>query len=350
VSGGHDRASESLAESSEPVRSTLAGDPLSDVLKTVRLTGALFFLADASTPWVVDIPTTDVFASILLPGAQQIISYHVVMSGACWGGLTGEPPVPVEAGDVLLIPHGDAYVMSSTAGMRSPDPTGEALAFFRQMAAGPIPPVVVEGGGGAEHLHVVCGFLGCDVRPFNPVLATLPRLVHLHRPSGAAADRLSRLVEIAVAESSEAQSGGRCVLLRLSELMFVEVVRRYLVSLPGDQIGWLAGLRDPQVARALAALHGRPGHPWTLEGLAKEVHVSRSTLAERFHHFVGQPPMQYLAQWRMQLAARRLADGAEKVSAVALDVGYESEAAFSRAFKKIVGTPPAEWRRRASAA
>ncbi len=346
---GHDRASESLAAESEPALGRATGaDPLSDVLRTVKLSGALFFLVDASSPWVVDVPEATSFRSILLPDAQQIISYHIVTSGSCWGGLSGLPPVRLEAGDVLLIPHGDPYVMSSAAGMRSPDPLGESLAFFRQLTAGKIPPVVVEGGGGTENIHLVCGFLGCDVHPFNPVLAALPRLIHLARATPPAADRLGHLLEFALAESSEERSGGRCVLLRLSELLFVEVVRRHLDTLVADQTGWLAGLRDPEVGRALALLHDRPAAPWTLEALAKESGSSRSTLAERFTHFVGQPPMQYLARWRMQLAARCLADGAAKVHAVALDVGYESDAAFSRAFKKIVGASPAAWRRRAA--
>jgi AraC-like DNA-binding protein len=138
------------------------------------------------------------------------------------------------------------------------------------------------------------------------------------------------------------------VLLRLSELMFVEVVRRHLAALPRPEAGWLAALGDPEVGRALALLHARPGEPWTLDSLGREAGLSRSTLAQRFTDMVGEPPMRYLARWRMQLAARRLADGGAKVQAVALEVGYDSEAAFSRAFKKIVGTSPAGWRKRSS--
>lgn len=136
------------------------------------------------------------------------------------------------------------------------------------------------------------------------------------------------------------------MLLRLSEVLFVEVVRRYLDGLAAGQTGWLAGLRDPIVGHALALLHDRPAHSWALEGLAREIGVSRSALADRFTQFVGQPPMRYLAHWRMQIAARSLADGGAKVAALAHDVGYDSEAAFSRAFKKIVGMSPAAWRRR----
>ena len=166
------------------------------------------------------------------------------------------------------------------------------------------------------------------------MLEALPRVLYLRERQGRKADgRLSQLVELALAESQERQSGTRCVLLHLSELLFVEVVRRYLDSLTREHTGWLAGLRDPIAGRALALLHNRPADPWSLERLAREIGVSRSSLAERFSELVGQPPMRYLTRWRIQLACRLLRDDAAKVSAVALDVGYHSEAAFSRAFK-----------------
>lgn len=323
-------------------------DTLSEVLRTVRMTGALFFLVDVSSPCVLAVPEATAFAPILLPGAQQIISYHIVTEGRCWGAIGDEPSVCLESGDILLIPRGDPYFISSAPHLRPQEPVEQALSFFRQMAAGQLPFTVTQGGGGPERYRMICGFLGCDARPFNPVLASLPRLVHLRRPSGAAADRLSHLIEFAVAESRERRSGGRCILLRLSELMFVEVVRHCLDAIPTGQTGWLAGLRDPFVGQALALLHELPADPWTLEKLANTVACSRSTLADRFTRFVSEAPMQYLTRWRMQLAARLLTDGTAKVSAVALEVGYDSEAAFSRAFKRIVGVSPAIWRRRRS--
>jgi AraC-like DNA-binding protein len=321
-------------------------DVLSDVLRTVRLTGALYFLVEASSPWEIAVPDGATLAPVFLPRSQHVISYHAVTRGACWGRLAGGPPTRIEAGDVLVFPHGDPYVMSidpTTGG--GPDAT-EVLDFMKKMSAGQLPFVVVEGGGGTEPLHLVCGFLGCDTRPFNPLLGTLPHLLRVRRPEAASGDSLRQLIDLTIAESSAPRAGGECIRLRLSELMFVEVVRRHLDALRGDQSGWLAGLRDGTVGRALGLLHERPAQAWTLRGLAREVGLSRSALAERFTHFVGHPPMQYLTRWRMQLAARRLADGVAKVSAVALDVGYESEAAFSRAFKKAAGMPPADWRRR----
>jgi AraC-like DNA-binding protein len=320
-------------------------DVLSDVLRTVRLTGALFFPMETSSPWVDEIPAAKEFAATVLPGAQHVVSYHIVMRGGCWAALRDQPAVRLEAGDILVVPHGDPYIMSSAPGLRSDAPVDWVLSFFRQMATGAAPPVVIEGGGGPERAEIVCGFLGCDLRPFNPVLEALPPWVHL-RPPAVAQDHLRHVVEFALAESGQRRSGAACVLLRLSEVLFVEVVRRYLDGLAAEQTGWLAGLRDPTVGQTLALLHDRPAEPWTLERLARDAGVSRSVLAERFTHVVGQPPMQYLARWRMQLAARLLSDGAAKVAAVALEVGYDSESSFSRAFKKMVGTSPAGWRRR----
>jgi AraC-like DNA-binding protein len=359
----HDPSSGSLVRPSHTAATpqcTLATqpDPLSDVLRTVRLTGALFFLWHVSWPYMTPVPSGRTFAPIVLPGAQQIISYHIVTEGSCWGALIGEPPVELEAGDILLIPHGDAYVISSSAqlGTAAQADMEPSLQFFRQMAAGELPFVVEDGGGGANSTHLICGFLGCDVRPFNPVLAALPRLVHLAAPADPAHDRLQSLIDYTLAEARQPRPGGQCVLVRLSELMFVEVVRRWLTEReakpggPSARSDWLAGLRDPLVGRALMLLHRKPAVSWTVETLAREVGVSRSRLAESFTRLVGQPPMQYLTQWRLQLAARMLADGSAKVATVARDVGYESEASFSRAFKKFVGLSPVKWRRDTTAA
>ena len=322
-----------------------AVDVLSDVLRTIRLTGALFFPLQASSPWAAEIPAAKRLVSSILPGAQQVVSYHIVSEGRCWLTLLDGETVRLETGDIVVIPHGDAYVMSSAPAMRPDMPIDAVLTFFRQMATGCAAPVVIEGGGGAESAHLVCGFLGCDIRPFNPVIEALPRLVHIGRaPELSPRDRLTPLIEFAVAESRQRRAGGQSVLLRLSEVLFIEVLRCYLDSLSTDRTGWLSGLRDPTVGRALVLLHDRPADAWTLERLANAVGASRSTLAEHFSHLVGEPPMRYLARWRMQLASRRLLEGTAKVAAVAYDVGYQSEAAFSRAFKDLVGVSPATWR------
>jgi AraC-like DNA-binding protein len=228
-------------------------------------------------------------------------------------------------------------------------PLDDALAWFRGMATGRMPLVVTEGGSGPESLQLVCGFLGCDQLPFNPVLATLPMLLRV-RLDAEARHRLRTLLAFAVAESNRAREGSRSVLLRLAELVFVDVLRSHLTSGATDGAGWLGGLRDPVVARALACLHADPARDWTLPTLAHDVGASRSVLADRFAALVGCPPMLYLTRWRMQLAASRLAAGATPVSAVASDVGYESEAAFCRTFKRVTGVTPASWRSRRQAA
>jgi AraC-like DNA-binding protein len=211
----------------------------------------------------------------------------------------------------------------------------------------PLPLVYELGGGGAERTRVVCGFLGCDERPYNPLLSSLPPVIHLSAAGpGATTGWLTTLLNIAVAESGSARAGGENVLSRLSELMFVEAIRRYLDGLPPDRLGWLAGVRDPIVGQTLAAIHSQPREAWTVERLARFAGLSRSVFAERFAAMVGQPPMQYLTLWRMQLASRLLRDGGA-VATVADAVGYESEAAFSRAFKKVVGRSPGTWRRAA---
>jgi AraC-like DNA-binding protein len=190
---------------------------------------------------------------------------------------------------------------------------------------------------------LVCGFLGCDLRPFNPLIATLPRLLHLRKTENH--DLTAQFMRQAVAESKNKRPGGEAMLERMSEMMFVDAIRRYVDTLPEDSRGWLAGLRDRFVGRALALMHDAPATEWTVDELGRRVGLSRSALHERFAEIIGQPPMQYLANWRMQVAAALLRDTNATVASVALDVGYDSEAAFVRAFKRVVGTPPATWRR-----
>jgi hypothetical protein len=280
-----------------------ATDPLSDVLRTVKLTGALFFLLDVSSPWAVEVPRASVFAPVILPGAQHVISYHVVAQGSGWVSRATDPPVRFAVGDVLVFPHGDRYAMLSAPDQHLEHSVEDALDFFGAMAAGKLPFVVSEGGGGAVRAQFVCGFLGCDARPFNALLAALPNFMQVRRPAGAQDDLLDRLIELTLVEARMHRAGGQCIRLHLSELMFVEVVRRYLEALPADHTGWLAGLRDPGIGRVLALLHERPAQAWTLEELARQAGMSRSVLADRFMHLVGQPPMQYLTRWRIQLAA-----------------------------------------------
>lgn len=320
-------------------------DVLSDVLRRVRLSASLFFFVQASSPWVAEAPAAALLAPIILPRAQHVVSYHVVLDGSCFCELEGEPALQLHAGDVLVIPHGDRYALSSHPGMLGSYPEHAVLDAYRHLTARSLPDPfnLSEGGGEPEQRRVLCGFLGCDALPFNPVLVHLPRRLVIRRSEGER-DRLGHLIALAAAEARDREAGSECVLLRISELLFIEVVRRHLTTLRAGQKGWLAGLNDPTVGRALALLHERPRERWTVEELAKSAGVSRSLLAGSFTEVVGQPPMAYLARWRMQLAGTLLRESRAKVSAVALEVGYDSEAAFSRAFKSWVGVPPAVWR------
>jgi AraC-like DNA-binding protein len=317
-------------------------DVLSDVLRAVRLSGATYFDFDLSSPWVLEAPASGDIAGRVIPGAQRVFEYHLIARGECWAAALGQPPIHLREGDLLLLPHGDAHALSSAPGMRA----SVDLSFYKRAPA-TLPMVYEVGGGGLPRARVVCCFLGCDVRPYNPLLSALPPVIHLSATgSRGTAGWLSTLFTIAVGESDSPQPGRENVLGRLSELMFVETIRRYVATLPAAETGWLAGLRDPIVGQALAALHGETSEAWTIERLARRVGLSRSAFAERFTWLVGQPPMQYLAMWRMQLASRLLIEG-KQVAAAADAVGYESEAAFSRAFKKLMGLAPATWRRTA---
>jgi AraC-like DNA-binding protein len=318
-------------------------DVLSDVLRVVRLTGVVYFDFTLNAPWVAEAPPARDIAGTVLPGSERIVEYHLIVEGSAWGNIVGGEPIHLRGGDLLLFPQGDAHVLSSAPGMRStPD-----LSIYARSST-PLPLVYELGrGGDVGRTRLICGFFGCDERPYNPLLTALPAVIHLPAAANDASTRpLGAMLDLAIREERRGQPGTENILSRVSELMLVEAIRRYLMELPDSQRSWLAGLRDPVVSRALGAMHGAPAEPWTVEALGREIGVSRSVLAARFTEMVGHPPMHYLTLWRMQLATRMLHDG-EQVHDVAGAVGYESEAAFSRAFKKLMGTPPVTWRRRA---
>jgi AraC-like DNA-binding protein len=328
-------------------------DTLSNVLRAVRFRGAVFFDVEGRPPWVAEAPPSRELAPQIMPDAEHLIEFHGVVRGACWAARTGEPAVRLEAGDVVLFPHGDAHVMSSAPGLRAqlvnpapPAPPERLPLPLSVDAAGVARPR--EGDPHPASTHLVCGFLGLDARPFNPLLDALPRLLTL-REAASAPSWIAALLTSAVAESRGGRPGSEAVLARMSEVLFVEAVRRHVEGLGDDEAGWLAGTRDPAVGRALALLHADPARPWTLEALHEASRLSRSAFHERFVHFVGLPPMQYLTRWRMQLASRLLRDTTLKVVRIALDVGYESEAAFVRAFRREVGMAPGAWRKAAAA-
>ena len=322
-------------------------DVLSDVLLAVRLTGAVFFDVEASSPFATESPRGEVIRERLMADAGHVIGFHVVTEGDCWAEAVDRPEAPqhLRAGEMVIFPAGDANTMASSPRMRGrPDwslyyrPVDEALPFSISLTSPD------REAADASRCHFVCGFLACDARPFNPLVASLPRIVR-----APVSDRswqwMSGLLDVATTPGEPGDAGREAMLAKLAELMFVEALRAHIDALPPDARGWVAGLRDPQVGAVLRLMHGRPSEPWTLSGLAHEVGMSRSSLAERFTTYVEVPPMQYLTRWRLQLAAGLLEGGNVGVSGAAAAVGYRSEAAFHRAFKRYVGTSPGAWRR-----
>jgi len=326
----------------------MSGDTLSDVLRGVRLRGAVFFNVSGNRDWAAEAPPAKQIAPLLMPGVDHVMEYHAVAQGSCWAGIPGGPAAQLSAGDVVLFPHGDAHVVSSAPGLRG----DTDWTWISDIKVDRLPLQIAHNGQNVTlsappernaDTTIVCGFLGCDLQPFNPLIASLPRLLHLRATADTA--WLPKFVQQAVAESHARRPGAEAMLARMSEMMFVDAVRRYAEDLPPESAGWLAGLRDRLVGRALSLMHEQPGRDWSIDELGRYAGLSRSALHERFVQLIGIPPMQYLAQWRMQAAARLLLDTRAPVAAIALDVGYDSEAAFARAFKRIVGKPPATWRR-----
>lgn len=320
-------------------------DPVSDVLDTVRLRGAVFFVWEPGWPYDIGVADGRRLCLHIQPSSDCIISYHVVVDGPCWAAVNGEPPLRLQTGDTLVLPRGDAYKIASAPQYPTEEDERASIEFFKAMSEGSLPAVVTGGGPGPQRNKLICGFLGCAMGPCNPLLSTLPRMMRVPAPESSP-DPLSSLIAFAITESRQSCGGERSLLGRLSEVMFIEVLRRYLRSELPQSAGWLAGIRDPVAGRALALLHQNAARPWTVQTLARATGVSRSTLSKHFSRTVGVPPMQYLTQWRIQMAAHRLCESEAKAMAVALEVGYDSEAAFSRAFKRVTGLAPREWRNR----
>jgi AraC-like DNA-binding protein len=325
-------------------------DPLSDVLSSVRLRGAVFYYVSFGDHWVAETPASRELAEALMPGAEHVLAYHLIARGGGWAATTGAPPVRVNSGDIVMFPRGDSHVLSSAPGMHAQqdnddwrfttrnDPKPIAVAYHRGVLRPGAPAPADEAS-----TVVVCGFVGCDLRPFNPLIEALPRLLHL--ATGGVGAWVAPVLDQAVSESRQSRAGSAAVLERVSEMVFVDAARRHLEALPADASGWLAALRDRHVGKAIGLLHARPGESWTIDELGRRVGLSRSALYERFVELVGQPPMHYLTRWRMQRGACLLREGHATVATIAQEVGYDSEAAFARAFKRLLGTPPATWRR-----
>lgn len=317
-------------------------DALSDVLRVTHLTGGVFLHAEFFAPWCMAARVTPEHCAPALGPASDLIIYHYVVEGELHIRIDGEDGdgLVIAAGEVVLLPRNDLHLVGSDLSL--PPVAGREIIKPPPRDGGLFS---IHHGGAGARTRLVCGFLGCDDAESNPLISTLPPLLKLNLEQGGAADWIRSTLGYAAEEIAAGRPGSATVMAKLSELLFVETVRRYAEALPDGQTGWLAGLRDPYVARALALLHGDITRRWTVDDLGREVGLSRSALADRFIRLIDMPPMHYLATWRMQVATEKLRNTSASLAQVAGVVGYDSEAAFSRAFKKAFGVAPATWRR-----
>jgi AraC-like DNA-binding protein len=315
-------------------------DAFSELLSGLKLSGALFFNAEFSAPWGVDSPGSAVLAPVLAPGARQLVIYHFVVEGRGSAGIPGGPSVALESGDVVVFPHGHRHLLANGAQAEDPE---QALEAIKKIKARDLTRLRV--GGGGESTRIICGFMACDPYLGRPILEGLPAVFKVNIRSDRSGAWLENAILHLVDEAGSAATGSEALLAKLSEALFVDTLRRFIAGLPVNETGWLAGARDEIVGRSLGLLHGRVSHPWTLAELASEVGVSRSALVERFTKYLSEPPMTYLTRWRLQLAARALAGTPKGVAEIASSIGYESEPAFHRAFKREFGVTPGRYRR-----
>jgi len=318
-------------------------DVLSEVLKTVKLQGALFFNGEFSAPWSVRaVPRA--LARHFAPHSEHVIEYHFLMEGRARVRLESGGSVALTAGDIVMIPHGDRHVIENGSPTATVDDTGNLGEVLAQGLK------LWRLGGGGETTRFVCGYMACEPRLSQVFLSGLPPVFKVNIRNDASGRWLEDSIRFSVDHADMPRAGGEAVLAKLSEVLFVETLRAYIAHLPPEQTGWLAGARDAEVGKTLALMHRSPAHPWTIASLAKEVGVSRSVLAERFRHYLSEPPMAYLTHWRLQLGRQMLSSTSYSVAQIAAEVGYESEAAFNRAFKREFTVPPARFRSQSRAA
>jgi AraC-like DNA-binding protein len=314
-------------------------DALSDVLRVVRLKGGVFLHAEFTAPWCILSQIGPEDCGPLIERAEHLVLYHYVVEGRLAAQIPNGKPVEIMAGQAVIFPHNHAHLLGSRLDL-PPVPAKQLV------CASPGADLwMVRHGGGGEKTRIVCGFLGGDRLEGNPLTASLPPVLCFDARDGSAAAWMRSSFEFAADEIAAHRVGSESVLAKLSELLFVEALRRYVEELPEQETGWLAGLKDPFVSRALSMLHGRIAQEWTVDELGRQVGLSRSALADRFTRLIGEPPMRYLARWRIQVAAHQLRNSDASLARIAEQVGYESEAAFNRAFKRSFGVPPAAWRR-----
>ncbi len=314
-------------------------DAFSEILSNVKLQGAVFFSAEFSAPWGLSAPASNAMAAALGLTTPDLVLFHLVVDGQAmieWGN--GES-VHLAAGDVVVFPHGDPHHMSSGKDAVRPFPN---YGINAKIAARDLSPL--HAGGGGHVTRLVCGYMTCDPHLSRPILGGLPAVCKINIRTDRSGHWLESSMLHLVDEAASGRVGSEAMLAKLSEALFVDALRRYVVALPEQQVGWLAGARDPVVGKSLSLLHQRVGHPWTISDLANAVGVSRSTLLEHFTRYLSESPIAYWTRWRLQLAARLLEGTSRGVAEIAADVGYESEAAFNRAFKREFGQPPGRFR------
>ena len=314
-------------------------DAFTEILSGVKLSGALFFVAEFSAPWGFAAPASSTAAALLAPGAAHLVLYDFVIDGGALAQLTDGQSVELKPGDIVIFPHRDAHQITSVTGAIAPFPDYGISAKIqsRDLRA-------LQAGGGGDTSRIVRGYMTCDPHLSRPIRSGLPPLFKVNVRSDRSGQWLEHSIMHLVEEAASGHVGSEAMLSKLSEALFVDTLRRYIAGLPEQQVGWLAGARDPIVGKSLGLLHTRIAHPWTMANLAEQVGISRSALVERFTRYLSEPPMTYLTRWRLQLAARSLASTARGVAEIAADVGYESEAAFNRAFKREFGQPPGRYR------
>jgi len=313
-------------------------DAFSEILSGVRLNGAVFFNAEFSAPWGLSAPASRLMATIA-PGATHLVLYHLVVEGGAVVEMADGLSIELKPGDIVIFPHGDAHQMSSGKGAKQPFPDYGINAKIKSRDLSPL-----RAGGGGETSQFVCGYMTCDPYLSRPILGGLPSVFKVNIRTDRSGQWLESSILHLVEEAASGRVGSEAMLAKLSEALFVDTMRRYVDLLPEQQIGWLAGARDPIVGKSLGLLHSRIAHPWTIAALANEVGISRSALVERFTRYLSEPPMTYLTRWRFQLAAQWLEKTSRGVADIAADIGYESEAAFNRAFKREFGQPPGRYR------
>ena len=313
-------------------------DALSEVLCSVRLTGGVFLAAHFTAPWCIDVRITpDDCTPFFLGKPTQVISYHVVTEGRLLVALEGEPMVEVGAGEIVLFPQNDAHILANEPGIK---PVRASQLIQRPRDGGLNR--ITHGGGGAV-TRIVCGFLASE-EVYNPLISTLPKTLKIDVRKGASREWIEASVRFAAGELAEGKLASSSVMSRLSESLLTEAVRQYSSTVAEEEVGWLKGLKDPQIGRALALIHHRLSAPWSAETLAREVALSRSAFVERFTSLIGMPPIRYLTVWRLQTAKLNLRETSKTVAQLAHSVGYNSEEAFSRAFKREFGLSPTRWR------